>query len=62
MRFVFVNGRSPYRQSSCVMCKQPIKESYLREMTTQLIYCDYDCYADHCQAAVQLLESHARAS
>jgi hypothetical protein len=34
----------------------------LREVATQLIYCDYDCYADHCQTAAQLLESHARAS
>jgi hypothetical protein len=62
MRFVFVNGRSPCRQSSCAKCKQPIKESYLREVGTQLIYCDQDCYADHCKSADQLLEGHARAS
>jgi hypothetical protein len=62
MRFVLVNGRSPRPQPRCVMCDQPIGAGYLREVGTNLIYCDHDCYAEHCKTAVQLIESHARAS
>src|SRR5947209_2755132 len=36
MKFVLVNGRRPRPESSCVMCCEPIGESYLRELTTRL--------------------------
>ncbi len=62
MRYVLVNGRTPCRQSFCVMCKEPIGAGYLREIGTHLIYCDHDCYADHCKSVVQFLEQQARAS
>jgi hypothetical protein len=62
MRFILVNGRTPCRQSRCVMCDQPIGAGYLREVGTHLLYCDHTCYADHCESAVLLLERHARAS
>jgi hypothetical protein len=45
-----------------VMCDQPVEKNYLREIGTHLIYCDHDCYADHCQSAFLLLENQARAS
>ena len=62
MRFILVNGRTPRPRSFCVKCEQPLRESYLREISTHLGYCDHDCYADHCESAVLLLESRARAS
>jgi hypothetical protein len=62
MRFVLVNGRSPCRQSFCVSCEGPIGRRYLREISTHLIYCDHNCYADHCSSAVVLLEGRFRAS
>jgi hypothetical protein len=62
VRFILVNGRTPRPQPFCVRCEQPIRERYLREIGSHLIYCDHDCYADHCNSAVQLLESQARAS
>jgi hypothetical protein len=62
MRFILVSGRSPRPQSFCVMCDRPIGASYLRELGTHLVYCDHDCYSDHCHCAILLLESHARAS
>jgi hypothetical protein len=62
MRFVLVNGRTPCPQSSCVRCSEPFGASYLREVGTRLCYCDHECYADHCESAVLLLESQARAS
>ncbi len=61
MRFILVNGRTPRPQSFCAMCNQPIGASYLREVGTHLIYCDPDCFTEHCSSAALLLESHARA-
>jgi hypothetical protein len=59
MRFVLVNGRSPCRRSFCAACEGPIGGRYLREVGTYLIYCDHNCYADHCSSAVVLLERRA---
>jgi hypothetical protein len=42
MQFVLVNGRSPRPESSCALCCEPIGESYLRELTTRLPYCNYE--------------------
>jgi hypothetical protein len=60
MRFVLVNGRSPQRRSFCAMCDQPITASYLREIGTNLTYCNHNCYVDHCKSAILLLENQAR--
>jgi hypothetical protein len=62
MRFVLVNGRTPCRQSFCVLCGEPIEAGYLREIGTQLSYCSHDCYSDHCKSAVLALAGHAKAS
>jgi hypothetical protein len=62
MRFILVNGRTPCQQSYCVRCREPIGASYLREIGTQLSYCDHDCYADHCQSAILAFERQTRAS
>jgi hypothetical protein len=62
MRFILVNGRMPCRQSVCVRCGGPIAANYLREVGTDLLYCDHDCYADHCERAVRALTNHAKAS
>lgn len=62
MRFVMVNDRTPCRQPFCALCGEPISGSCLREVGTQLTYCDHDCYADHRESAALLLENHARAS
>jgi hypothetical protein len=48
MNFVFVNGRTPCRWSACALCGEKIGNFYLRELGTQLYYCDHDCYVDHC--------------
>jgi hypothetical protein len=62
MKFVLVNGNTPSRQSFCVLCGEPIGAGYLREIGTQLYYCDPDCYADHCKSAIMALADFARAS
>jgi hypothetical protein len=62
MKFVLVNDRTPSRQSSCVLCREPIGIGYLREVGTGLFYCDHDCYADHCKSAAQAVATLTRAS
>ena len=62
MRFVLVNGRTPCRQTYCVLCCEPIGANYLREIGTRLSYCDHDCYADHRKSAVMALASFAKVS
>jgi hypothetical protein len=48
MKFVVVNGRTPKPQASCALCCEPTGEGYLRELTTRVSYCDYECYLAHC--------------
>jgi hypothetical protein len=55
MKFVLVNDRTPGKQSSCVLCREPIGRGYLREVGTSLFYCNHDCYADHCKSAAEAL-------
>jgi hypothetical protein len=62
MKFVLVNGRSPRPESFCALCCEPIGESYLRELTTRLSYCNYECYLGRCKLALSVLKEHARAS
>jgi hypothetical protein len=59
MKFVLVNGRTPRPQSFCALCCEAIGESYLRELTTRLSYCDHKCYAGHCKLRVPALQKHA---
>jgi hypothetical protein len=62
MRFVLVNARAPRREPFCVSCYEPIRTGYLRELGTHLIYCNPDCYQDHCESAFLALEIKARGS
>jgi hypothetical protein len=52
MRFILVNGRTPFQRFLCAKCGEAIGNCYLREMTTQLYYCDQSCYSEHCKSAV----------
>ena len=45
MRFVLVRGRTPFSQTHCACCNQPISAGYLRDTGTPLYYCDPDCCA-----------------
>ena len=62
MRFVLVNGRTPRPRLFCVKCDRRIEAGYLREIGTQLTYCNHNCYADHCQSAFLVLANRAKAS
>lgn len=44
MKFVLVNHRAPLDTATCTECAQSLASGYLREVSTQRPYCDYDCY------------------
>jgi hypothetical protein len=62
MIFILVNGRTPCKQCTCALCGERIGASYLREIGTQLCYCDHDCYVGHCNSAVMALTNRTRAA
>jgi hypothetical protein len=63
MKFVLVNGRTPVRQNSCVLCAQPIREGgYLRDIWTRLCCRGAMCHALQSGNPVMLLEKQAKVS
>jgi hypothetical protein len=50
VKFILVNGRTPFRKTFCMHCCEPISGNYLRELRTQLPYCNYECFALHCDS------------
>lgn len=52
IRFVLVNGRTPFSRSQCAMCCEPIGMGYVREIGTRLAYCDPACYVNHRKSAL----------
>lgn len=61
MKFILVNGRIPFRKTSCLWCCEEINGGYLRDARTLLRYCGYECYALHHEAA-PLIEGRTRAA
>lgn len=61
MRFVLVNDRTPFRKTFCLHCCEAVSDGYLREIGTQIPYCDYECYALQREFA-SLLEARRRAA
>jgi hypothetical protein len=57
-----VNHRKPRQRSCCATCCAPIHENYLRDITTQLTYCGFACYAGRRTAAALAIENRAKAS
>ncbi|MCP3383454.1 hypothetical protein NLM31_24095 [Bradyrhizobium sp. CCGUVB4N] len=62
MRFVLVNGRTPFRKTFCLWCCEEISGGYLRDVRTLLPYCDHECYALHHEALVPFGERARAAS
>ena len=44
MKFLIVGDRGPGTYSVCAHCAKPIDVGYLRELRSNLLYCDYACY------------------
>ncbi|MET3907296.1 hypothetical protein ABID59_001627 [Bradyrhizobium sp. S3.3.6] len=62
MRFILVNGRTPFRKTFCLWCCEEISGSYLRDVRTLLPYCDHECYALHHEALAPIGERVRAAS
>jgi hypothetical protein len=45
MRCIIVNNANLKAEVCCAHCGRRIDESYVREICSQLIYCDYRCYS-----------------
>ncbi len=60
MRCIFVNGASLKAEVFCAHCRNKIGESYIREIGTKVIYCDYRCYSGRAEAPVMLPMYHGR--
>jgi hypothetical protein len=45
MRCVMVNGAKLKAETYCAHCSNRIGETYVREIGSRLIYCDYLCYS-----------------
>jgi hypothetical protein len=44
MKFILVNHRTPLHSPTCAECSQSLASGYLKAVSTQRQYCDYDCY------------------
>lgn len=44
LRYMLVNQGRPRHGAACSACARPLGASYLRHVSTQQRYCDYDCY------------------
>jgi len=44
MRCILVNGARLKADACCWYCREPIGDSYVREIDTRRVYCDHDCY------------------
>jgi len=56
MRFIFVNGRTPRAEAVCACCSRRIEDSYVRELTSRLPFCDADCYDRYFTARMSALQ------
>lgn len=45
MRCVMVNGARLKAQAFCAHCGDEIGDSYIREIGTRAVYCDFHCYS-----------------
>jgi hypothetical protein len=44
MKFILVNHRAPLDSQTCAKCSRSLVSGYLKSVSTQRQYCDYDCY------------------
>src|SRR5579859_3455026 len=44
MKFILVNHRTPLDSPACAECSRSLMSGYLKAVSTQRQYCDYDCY------------------
>jgi hypothetical protein len=55
---MLVNQERPRHGVTCSACARPLGASYLRRVSTQQRYCDYDCYRRYQETAMEMLWPH----
>jgi hypothetical protein len=61
MRCIVVNGAKLKAEALCAHCGNKVGESYVREIGTGLIYCDFHCYSVAVETSVGVLGYRAPA-
>jgi hypothetical protein len=62
IRYVVVNHRTPRADPHCVLCGRGLQSSYVRDLGTNLLYCDPCCLAGHAtikRRSIECLERQA---
>jgi len=60
MRSIFVKGAKPKDDPHCSCCRKEIANSYVREISSRRVFCDYDCYSSVITASVLTLRRRSR--
>jgi hypothetical protein len=47
MKFILVNDGTPIDSRTCAECSRSFVSGYLKSVSTQRKYCNYDCYVRH---------------
>jgi hypothetical protein len=55
MRCVLVNGARLKAPVSCAHCANKISASYVREIGTRIVYCDFGCYNAAVEISISML-------
>jgi hypothetical protein len=53
MRCILVNDAKLKAEAYCTYCRNKIGDSYIREIGSKFLYCDYACYQSGDARAVQ---------
>jgi hypothetical protein len=59
MRCIIVNGANLKAQAFCAHCSQEIGNSYIREIGSRLIYCDFRCYSVALETSIVLTRGYS---
>lgn len=62
MRCVLVNGASLKAPTLCAHCSNKVGASYVREIGTRIVYCDFRCYSAAIEIPVRMLGYRAPAT
>ncbi|HTV38571.1 MAG TPA: hypothetical protein VMF12_19235 [Xanthobacteraceae bacterium] len=55
MRCMFVNGARLKAPASCAHCGNQIGTSYVREIATRIVFCDFRCYSAAVEMSLRML-------
>ena len=58
MRCVLVNGAKLKAQTSCAHCSRAIAESYVREIGSLRVYCDFRCFGIAAESAAVMRNAY----